>query len=322
MSVSVIKPGEALLRPRALRPGAMLAIVSPASTPREEHVQAGIAALEQAGYRTKLFPHTLARGPLYYAGTAEERAADLHTAIADAEVDGILCTRGGWGTAEILPLLDAAVFRASAKPFLGYSDHTSLQLWLRNQAGLISFYAPMCAADWSKPDGVERVSWQAALEGSAHWTLGTEVGLHVLRPGIADGELTGGCLALVAESLGTPYAAQRIRTGSILFLEDIHVKPYQWDRMLVHLRYAGLFEGVRGIVFGDMAQCVPEEELSAMKASLLHALHDFSGPIAIGLRSGHVVRGNVTLPLGVQVRLDLSDVENPRMHFLERAVTL
>ncbi len=322
MSANPIDPGEALLRPRALRPGATLAIVSPASTPREERVHSGTRALDQAGYRTKLFPHALTRGPLYYAGTAEQRAADLHAAFADPEVDGILCTRGGWGSAEILPLLDPAVFRANPKPFLGYSDHTSLQQWLRNQAGLISFYAPMCAADWWKADGVERASWHAALEGSSHWTLGPEAGLHVLRPGIADGELTGGCMALVAESLGTPYAAQPIRTGSILFLEDIQVKPYQWDRMLVHLRQAGLLDGVRGIVFGDMSQSAPADELPALKASLLHALHDFAGPIAIGLRSGHVDRSNLTLPLGVKVRLALDDIENPRMHFLESAVTL
>ena len=322
MNTTSIKPGEALVRPRALRPGATLAIVSPASTPREERVLAGIAALEAAGYRTKLFPHALTRGPLYYAGTAEQRASDLHAAFADPEVEGILCTRGGWGTAEILPLLDASLVRANPKPFLGYSDHTSLQLWLRSHAGLISFYAPMCAADWSKPDGVDRATWEAALGGSAHWTVGAEAGLRVLRPGIANGELTGGCMALMAESLGTAYAAQPVRTGSVLFLEDIHVKPYQWDRMLVHLRYAGLLEGVRGIVFGDMGQCVPAEELPALKSSLLHALQHFAGPIAIGLRSGHVDRDNLTLPLGVQVRLELDDVENPRMHFLERAVAL
>jgi muramoyltetrapeptide carboxypeptidase len=106
----------------------------------------------------------------------------------------------------------------------------------------------------------------------------------------------------------------------VLFLEDIATKPYQWDRMLVHLRHAGMLEGVTGIVFGDMGQCVVADEQEAVEKSLLHALREFEGPIGIGLRSGHVAAGNVTLPLGVRVRLDLKDEGNPRMDFLEAAV--
>ncbi len=101
------------------------------------------------------------------------------------------------------------------------------------------------------------------------------------------GVLNGGCISIFAEGLGTPYAP-RIESDSILFLEDIGTKPYQWDRMLLHLRYSGLLEKVRGIVFGDMRQCVPPEEEDFLDRAILHALRDFKGPIAIGLRSGHV----------------------------------
>ena len=135
---------------------------------------------------------------------------------------------------------------------------------------------------------------------------------------LAEGELGGGCCSIYVESLGTPYAARAL--GGVLFLEDIEVKPYQWGRMLVHLQLAGMLENVTGIVFGDMAQSCSVEELPSVEASLLHALRDFDGPIGIGLRSGHVEQGNITLPFGVRVRVDFEDVENPRMSFLEAAV--
>jgi muramoyltetrapeptide carboxypeptidase len=106
----------------------------------------------------------------------------------------------------------------------------------------------------------------------------------------------------------------------VLYLEDIGTKPYQWDRMLLHLRYAGMLEGVTGIVFGDMRQCVAAEQDALLEGAILHALRDFDGPIAIGLRSGHVDTPNVTVPLGVRVRLDLRDA--PRLAFLERAVVI
>jgi muramoyltetrapeptide carboxypeptidase len=308
-----------LLKPAALKPGATFGIVSPASTPRTESVSAGRVTLGTLGFKSKLFPHALARGPLYYAGTPAQRAADLHAAFADPEVDAVLCTRGGWGSAELLPLLDRALIRAHPKPFLGYSDLTTLHLWLRNEAEIVSFQAPMLAADFSKEHGVDLASWRAALLSSSPWHLGPESGLRVLRPGVAEGELSGGCLAIFAESLGTAWAA-RPRHG-VLMLEDIDVKPYQWDRMLVHLRHAGILECVTGIVFGDMAQCKCEGGASAIEDSLLYALRDFTGPIAIGLRSGHVERSNITLPFGVQARLDLRDADEPRLSFLEASVS-
>jgi len=307
-----------LIKPRAVKAGATFGIVSPASTPRAEWVAAGVEALEALGYQTKVFPHALDRGPLYYAGTAEERVADLHAAFADDEVDAVICTRGGWGAAELLPLLDRELIRANPKAFLGYSDQTTLHVWLRNEAELVSFQGPMVAADFGKAGGVDLVSWRAALEGTAGWELGVGDGIRVLRPGVAEGELGGGCCSIYVESLGTPYAARAL--GGVLFLEDIEVKPYQWGRMLVHLQLAGMLENVTGIVFGDMAQSCSVEELPSVEASLLHALRDFDGPIGIGLRSGHVEQGNITLPFGVRVRVDFEDVENPRMSFLEAAV--
>lgn len=310
---------RAFTKPPALRPGATLAVISPASTPKRELVERGLAELEAAGYRVRLGKYALGGGPLYYAGTLSQRLEDLHAAFADASVDGILCTRGGWGSAELLPYLDADLIRSNPKAFIGYSDHTSLHSWFQNEANLTSFYAPMVAADFARDGGVDLVSWRNTFEGVSEWSLGAEDGLRVLQPGEGEGNLLGGCISILAAGLGTPFAPRL--TGSVLFLEDIGTKPYQWDRMLLHLRYSGRLEDVRGIVFGDMGQCVGEEEQDLLERAILHGLRGFSGPVAIGLRCGHVNGANRTLPLGVSARLDLTDVVNPRLTFLEPAVS-
>jgi muramoyltetrapeptide carboxypeptidase len=310
-----------LVKPRALKPGATLAVLSPASTPKSKLVESGVAHLRELGYKAVVSPHALDKGPLYYAGRLEDRLLDLHAAFADSAIDGIVCTRGGWGSAELLPHLDASLIRSNPKPFIGYSDHTSLHCWLRNEANLITFHGPMVAADFSHDDGADVASWERSLCGDSQWSLREADGLRVLRPGRAEGVLTGGCLSIFVEALGTHYAP-RIEASSILFLEDIGAKPYQWDRMLLHLRYSSLLEKVTGIVFGDMSQCVTPDENEYLERAILHALRDFEGPIAIGLRSGHVGASNITIPLGVAAALDLSDAGNPRMHLLEAAVTV
>jgi muramoyltetrapeptide carboxypeptidase len=309
------------VKPRALRAGSTIAVLSPASAAKAERVHQGIVHLRDLGYKLVLGAHALESGPLYYAGALGDRLDDLHSAFADPAIDGIMCTRGGWGSAELLPYLNSALIRANPKVFIGYSDHTSLHCWLHNEANLVTFYGPMAAADFSRGDGADIVSWQNSLSLDMPWSLVAKDGLRVLRPGTAHGRVTGGCLSIFAEALGTPYAP-RIEADSILFLEDIGTKPYQWDRMLLHLRYSGLLEKVTGIVFGDMRQCISAGEEDYLDRALLHALRDFDGPIAIGLRCGHVGVSNITLPLGITARLDLTEAGNPRMHLLESAVTV
>ena len=260
-------------------------------------------------------PHALTAGPVYYAGTAAQRAADLHAAFADTTIDAVLCTRGGWGTAELLPLLDAGLIRANAKPFLGFSDHTTLHMYLAQSCGLVTFYAPMLSPDFARgdslADGVDLASFRSALVQTEPWSLGPRDGLRLLRhalaadesagasrsdsdawgesttksPAVVRGQLFGGCLSLLAESLGTQWALRAPAQDSILFLEEVGTKPYQWDRMLLHLEYAGILPNVKAIVFGDMAQCLTSEdpvsrakENDLLEQALLHRLTDFEGP--------------------------------------------
>ena len=186
---------------------------------------------------------------------------------------------------------------------MGYSDHTSLHAWFWNECGMPTFYAPMVAADWSKDNGVDERTWRAAVEGDGVWSVGADDGVKVLREGKAEGRLLGGCLSIVVEALGTPWAL-KIEEPTVLFLEDIGTKPYKWDRFLQHLKFAGGLKNVRGIVFGDTSANIEASETELLEAACLHALRDFDGPVTIGLKCGHVERENRSLPLGAWVSMN------------------
>jgi muramoyltetrapeptide carboxypeptidase len=306
----------ALLKPPAVPEDAEVAVVSPASTPQPERVERGLAALRALGYTPQTGEHILARGPLFFAGAPAMRLSDLHQAFA-GEMCAIFCTRGGYGSNYLLDELDLDLIAENAKPLIGSSDLTALQLWLLDQIQLPAFYGPMLSADFARENGVHLPSLRAALAGEPY-ALGAQEGLRALRPGKARGTLYGGCLSILAALLGTPYEPQT--EGKLLFLEDVSAKPYQIDRMLWQLREAGKLEGVRGIVFGEMLDCVsPGAPAELLDEVILRVFEDFKGPIAMGLRCGHVSRQNVTLTLGVEAELTVQ-IE-AHLHLIEPAVT-
>lgn len=303
-----------LRKPAAVLPGARFAALSPASYAQPERVASGAAALRGLGYDVELAENVAARGPLYFAGESALRAQDLTRAFAAEDVAALICNRGGYGSNYLLPLIDAKSL--VPKPFFGYSDLTALQTWWLDAAGIPGFHGPMLAADLSRAGGVHLPSFQAALAGELY-AVGETEGMRVVRSGTARGMLYGGCLSILAASLGTPYAPNL--RGKLLFLEDLATKPYQVDRLLRQLVLAGQLEGVTGIIFGEMLECnSPGAPESLLLDAILHALDDFHGPIAIGLRSGHVSRENVTLTFGTEAVLDLNGA--PVLEFVETAV--
>ncbi len=305
-----------LLRPPAVPNDAVVAVVSPASTPQPERVERGLEALRSLGYAPQAASRVLTRGPLYFAGTPEMRLRDLHHAFADDEVRAIFSTRGGYGSHYLLDGLDLDLIAESAKPFIGYSDLTALQLWLLDQLQLPAFHGPMLSADFAREDGIHLPSLHAALSGQTY-TVTADEGLRTLHPGRARGTLYGGCLSILVSLLGTPFEPQT--EGKLLFLEDTGAKPYQIDRMLWQLRQAAKLDGVRGIVFGEMLDCAsPGAPDSLLEEAILNALDGLDVPIAIGLRSGHVSRENVTLTFGVEAELAVGDTAS--LHILEPAV--
>jgi muramoyltetrapeptide carboxypeptidase len=305
-----------MLKPPAVAPDARVAVIAPASSSKPERLARGIEALRARGYDAEFGKHAQGRQSPYFSGTAEQRLADLHAAFADAEVQAIFCTRGGYGSNYLLEDIDLDLIRDNPKPLFGYSDMTAVQTWLLDELGLVSFHGPMVAADFAVDDGVHDTSFDAALDGDSVMASAAE-GLRILRPGRAQGVMYGGCLSILTASLGTRFAPQT--EGKLLFLEDVGAKPYQVDRMLRQMVLAGKFDGVSGFVFGEMLECVsPGTGPELLEQVILRVLDWFDGPIAIGLRSGHVSRSNVTLPFGIEAELILEN--EPVLQYLEPAV--
>lgn len=307
-----------LLKPPIVRSGAGVSVIAPASFAQLDRINGGLEALRALGFSPRLCTSSLERGPLYFAGTTEQRLADLRAAFADETTSAVMCLRGGYGSNYLLNDLPLKSIGEHPKPFFAYSDLTGVQLRLLDELGLPTFHGPMVAADFYLEDGVHLPSFRAALAGEPY-RVGAAEGLRALKPGAASGVLYGGCLSILVSLLGTEWEPHT--EGKLLFLEDTGAKPYQVDRMLWQLRHAGKLEGVQGIVFGEMLNCAsPGAAPELLDETISGALAGFEGPIAIGLRSGHVSRQNVTLTLGVEAELTVQ--EEVRLRLLEPAVKL
>ena len=281
--------------------GAAVSVISPASFAIPERVERGVVRLQKLGYLPRLGANTQARGPLFFAGSAEARTADVLAAFVDPDTKFVMAVRGGYGSNYLLDSVDLELIRHHAKPFFAYSDMTALQLHLLDRLGLPAFHGPMVAADFYLEDGVHLESFRSALAGRPY-AVGSAEGLRTLSPGSAKGILYGGCLSILVALIGTPW--EPATENKLLFIEDVGAKPYQVDRMLWQLRNAGKLDGVRAIIFGEMLDCTstgtPENFLTD---AILSALNGIDVPIAFGLRSGHVSKQNVTLTFGVEAEL-------------------
>ena len=311
------------IKPPALRPGDTIGIVAPASSVSRGDLHAGCEALRRAGYRPFYFDSILERD-LYFAGSVKRRVHELEEMFVRDDVRAIVCARGGYGANYLLPVLDLEKIKAHPKIFVGYSDQTALLTYFSDAVGLVTFHGPMVAKDWAQEDGVDVASWQSALAGSAAWelNLGAGSGAIGLVEGAADGMLYGGCLSILVASLRTPYEIET--AGTILFIEDMAEKPYRIDRMLMQLKLAGKLEEVRGIVFGEMRDCVQtaksENQGYTLEEVVLRIVGELGVPVAYGVRSGHVTARNITLPIGVRAGLTVGG-GRVNLRILEAAVT-
>jgi muramoyltetrapeptide carboxypeptidase len=304
-------------RPRPLRPGDLLAVAAPCAAFDAALLQKGVLELESLGFRVRV-PEGIDAKSRFAAGSPTRRVAELQGLFADDEVKGIVCVRGGAGASQILPLLDPGLLAAHPKVFVGCSDVTFLHALL-NRLGLVTFHGPMAAGDLAR-GRYDRDSFWRALTGEGGPYASEPDDLVALAPGTGKGRLLGGCLSILASAAGTPWALAPDPDGTVLFLEDVNEPPYRIDRHLRQLRATGAFEGVRAVAFGDMKGCAPPQAASfRLEDVILDALQGLDVPVAIGLSSGHVVTGALTLPLGVRARLVCGAGET-RFEVLEPAV--
>lgn len=307
------------IKPPALLPGDTVGIIAPASNIDREMLDAGCKVLRDLGYKPFYFDSIFDQ-ELYFAGSLERRVREFEEMFERDDVKAIICARGGYGSNYLLKTVDREKIIRHPKIFAGYSDITSLLTYICDSCGIVSFHAPMVTKDFALSHGVDLPSWQASVNGTSEWTVTADSGAEPMVAGHGKGTLYGGCLSILVGSLGTPYEIQTDDT--ILFVEDVATKPYQIDRMLMQLKYAGKFDRVRGIVFGEMLDCMQHKDQGyTLNHIVMRLLGDLGIPIAYGMRAGHVSRRNITLPFGVQAELNVtkSDVE---LKILEAATVL
>ena len=306
------------IKPPALQPGDTVGIVAPASNIHRDALEAGCQALRRLGY-SPFYLDSIFEKDVYFAGSVERRARELEEMFVRDDVRAIVCARGGYGSNYLLSLLDMETIKKHPKIFVGYSDLTCLLTYFADAAGMVTFHGPMVTKDFGRINGVDLSSWQNAFSGTSQWTVEVNPEVTPLVWGAAEGILYGGCLSILVASLGTPYEIQT--DGTVLFLEDVAAKPFQIDRMLMQLKLAGKFDGVRGIIFGEMLDCVQnpgKDQGYTLEEVVLRLVGDLGIPVAFGLRSGHVTQGNITLPIGVRAALS-TDGTKVNLKILEPA---
>jgi muramoyltetrapeptide carboxypeptidase len=295
---------------RPAPPGSTIGVVTPGSPPETRaEVQRAIAWWESKGYRVKLLPGALEQDG-WHAGSPEVRARDLQSAFADPEIDAIQTMRGGYGSAQVIPLLDFDAIAETPKAFVGLSDITALHAALLVRSGLATFYGPsLTMFGTPSPTAFTTARFLQVLAGDTAGPVPEDrdrLTVISIAGGKASGPLVGGCLVDFIYTIGTEWEPDL--DGAIFFFEEVGSAPIRIDRALLHLEQAGKFSGVRGIVVGELAGCEWYEHTSAPRSKTLEdVLDDRLGhlgvPVLYGLPLGHGAT-IATLPLGVRATVD------------------
>jgi len=303
-----------VLRPRPLRRGSPIAVVAPASPPRDhERYREGLARLRTVFDVRRAWAPGQERG--YLAGPDTVRAEALQSAIRDPTIEGILCVRGGYGCLRLLDRLDWSLARDHPTLLVGYSDVTALHLAFYARAGWTGLSGPV-VTEWATADEETLAPFRSLAQGAVFST--SDPPLAPLRRGAATGPLLGGNLSVLTRLLGTPYAPDW--TGAILVLEDVAEAPYRIDRMLNHLEHNGVLRSVSGVVLGQFTTGAQNEQSSsgAVHDVLEDYLADRPYPVAKGLAYGHLLP-RCTLPIGVPVHLSV-EPDSVRLNAITSAV--
>ncbi|GAA0470067.1 peptidase S66 [Paractinoplanes deccanensis] len=292
-----------MIQGQRLVPGDLVALVSPSGAIDPARTEAAAKSLESWGLRVRAGRNAHGRHGTF-AGTDEQRLADLNDALRDPEVRAVLCLRGGYGMQRIVDGVDFDAVRADPKLVAGFSDITALHLALWHETGLATIHGPTAGQLDRGPGTPTAESLRRALTTTAPVEIRADKAedtYPVRIPGEAEGTLLGGNLAMLTSSIGTPHAPAL--DGAILLLEDVNEEPYRVDRMLVHLRRAGCFQGLRGVAVGQFTDCVDPDPSPPVIDYLTTELSRLNIPVLGGLPIGHGPE-QIAVGLGVHARLD------------------
>ncbi|MCO8269163.1 LD-carboxypeptidase [Actinoplanes sp. TRM 88003] len=293
-----------MIRGSRLGEGDLVALVSPSGASEAGRVAATVAALEGWGLRVRLGVHAGGRHA-FFAGTDDERLADLNDALRDPAVRGVFCMRGGYGMQRIVDRVDFAAVRADPKVVMGFSDITALHAALWREAGLATVHGPTAGQFDRGPASLTVRAARRAVTLSEPVTVTATAAepTHAVRvEGAATGTLLGGNLTMLASTVGTPHALDL--SGAILLLEDVEEEPYRVDRMLVQLKRAGWPAGLRGVAVGQFTDCVDTNpHYPPVLDVLREQLTTLGVPVLGGLPLGHGPE-QIAVGLGVPAHLD------------------
>ena len=308
-------------KPPRLKKGDIVAVAAPASPPKSfDKLHKGIHYLEHLGYNVVLGRHVHEKHG-YFAGSDSHRVSDINELFSNPRVKAIFTARGGYGSPRILNLLDYNVIRRNPKILVGYSDITALQFAIFARTGLITFSGPMVATEFGGAlhGNAEDLFWRCLTSLKPLGTLENpgRRKLTSLSSGNAVGRLLAGNLSVMTALLGTPFFPDA--KGSILALEEVEEPPYKIDRMLQHLKLAGIFDQAGAVLLGDFANCKPTNRKNpslTLSRIVKETFAGFKGPLLGGLHYGHV-ENSLTLPIGIRTRVNTA---KRSVEFLESAV--
>jgi len=283
------KPGY-----QGLGPGSAIALVAPSSPFDADSYEKGVRILRSAGYEVVPGKNIFKKDG-YLAGKDVERLQDLTEAALDPKIEAIICIRGGYGSGRLLPRIPFSTFRLNPKLFIGHSDITFLHLGLMSRAGWTTFHGPNLIGMSEAPDSVLEV-----LSGKASYQWVLEPG-QVLRPGVAEGRVLGGNLSCLAHLVGTPYMPDM--TGALLLIEDCGEALYRLDRMMNHLKLAGILPSIGAILLGEFTSCAENNDICRM---VMDHVSEYDFPVVHGLPFGHGSRNEV-IPFGAPFVLDTNE---------------
>lgn len=293
------------IKPFKLVPGDRIGIVAPASSFKKRKLKRGIEKLRWWGFDPivprRVLNHAERPADRERLKRYEEKAAEIIKMFKDPSVTAIFCAEAGYGSIAVIPYLEKEDLSEHPKIFVGFSDITLLLLYFHMRYGWITFHGPTVSQELYKgmPPTTE-IALQEAITKATR--LGDIYGkdLEVINSGGCRGRIIGGNLTRMLQTLGTPFEIDT--REKILFIEEVDEGHIQIDGNINHLKLAGKFDHVRGVIFSEMVGC-----MRGRKRAILNYLRRFFEgapyPVLQGLPSGHGIE-NITIPIGVRARVD------------------
>jgi len=300
-----------MIKPKALQKNSTIGIVSPSYWLEEAILKKTTRFFTDLGYKIKIgASNNLQWGP--FAGTPQERADDLHRMFTDPDIDAVMCARGGYGANRVLPLLDYDLIRKNPKIFIGYSDITAYLTSITQQTNLVTFHGPMLTTYKSSWVDYNYDLMNRVLTGDNNINIKTPRSLktRILKDGTASGPLWGGNMCLLINRLGTPGALDT--NGIILFIEDIDEYLYSFERMIVQMRTAGMFDKINGLIIGELKD-MKDQDIKFGRNSdqiILDICGDLDIPIISNFPCGHG-KYQTTFPISIKTAIDTSKIDAP-----------